>query len=134
VVDSTTGVDLGRVPAIQLVTVGQRRGLGLEGASSGNRRYAVSVDLASSTVNVGSAADLRCDRIEVRDWTWIAGPPEPATAVQVQASAHGRPSAALFGERGITFAEPQRRVAPGQAVVLYDAATGAEVLGGGVAA
>ena len=52
----------------------------------------------------------------------------------MQASAHGRLSAAVLDEGGVRLVRPQRRVAPGQAVVIYDAATGAEVLGGGIAA
>ena len=133
-IEASSGVDLGRVPAIQLVTVGQRRGLGLAHGGDGQRRYAVAVDVAGSTVTVGSTADLCCERIDVRDWTWTDAQPGPASPVLAQASAHGRLSAALIDERSITFDAPQRRIAPGQAVVVYDAATGLEVLGGGVAA
>ena len=133
-VEASTGTDLGTVPAIQLVTVGQRRGLGLDRGGAGDRRYAVSIDPSSSTVTVGTADDLQCDRIDVRDWTWVDRRPDPATEVRVQVSAHGRLSAAVIDERGLAFTAPQRRVAPGQAVVLYDAATGSVVLGGGVAA
>ena len=53
-----------------------------------------------------------------------------------QASAHGSPIAVDGGRRArrrrrglvVRWAEPQRRVAPGQSVVLYDGDT---VLGGG---
>jgi tRNA U34 2-thiouridine synthase MnmA/TrmU len=46
-------------------------------------------------------------------------------------SAHGRPAPAVLGDDLVSFEEPQRRVAPGQSVVLY---RGDEVLGGGIAA
>ena len=56
----------------------------------------------------------------------------PGTAVRVQTSAHGRAVRAVFEAGTIRWSEPQRRVAPGQSVVLYD--TGDDkVLGGGVA-
>ncbi|MBW3579936.1 MAG: tRNA 2-thiouridine(34) synthase MnmA, partial [Actinobacteria bacterium] len=45
------GVEVGRVPAVELVTVGQRRGLGLAGG--GEARYAVAVDVASARVTIG---------------------------------------------------------------------------------
>ncbi|HWW52450.1 MAG TPA: tRNA 2-thiouridine(34) synthase MnmA [Acidimicrobiales bacterium] len=132
-VEASTGVDLGEVAAIQLVTVGQRRGLGLDRGGDGDRRYALAVDVASSTVSVGSEDDLRCRRIDVGEWTWVDARPDPGSEVRVQVSAHGRLSAAVFDARGVGFDTPQRRVAPGQAVVLYDAVTGLAVLGGGIA-
>jgi tRNA-uridine 2-sulfurtransferase len=59
----------------------------------------------------------------------VAGP------VLAQCSAHGTPRPAHVRPDGpgralVTFAEPQRRVAVGQSVVLYE---GDEVVGGGVA-
>jgi tRNA U34 2-thiouridine synthase MnmA/TrmU len=48
----------------------------------------------------------------------------------VQTSAHGEPVDAVFGGSAVRFAQRQRRVAPGQSVVLY---RGDEVLGGGIA-
>jgi tRNA-specific 2-thiouridylase len=77
-------------------------------------------------------ADLQADRVELGDLTWVSGEPPPAdTLVEAQSSAHGRPAAATFdGRSTVTFVEPQRRVAPGQSVVLYE---GDRVLGGGIA-
>ena len=52
----------GRCTAVELVTVGQRRGLGaLPGPKSG-RRYVVDVDVAAATVTVGPLEDLLTDR------------------------------------------------------------------------
>ena len=53
--------------------------------------------------------------------------------VLAQCSAHGIVQAADFDAETttLTWSEPRRRVAPGQAVVLYDAD---EVVGGGLAA
>ena len=59
--------------------------------------------------------------------------PRPtAKRLEVQFSAHGRPVAASWSPDGIVVtAEPIRRVAPGQSVVLY---RGDAVVGGGTAA
>ena len=120
------GRTLGRVDATELVTIGQRRGLGSLG---GTRRYALAVDPAAATVTVGSLDELLTDRVALERRSWVVA---PATgAVTAQCSAHGVPVDATFDGTTVTFGEPQRRVAPGQSVVLY---RGDEVLGGGIAA
>ncbi|MHB8663567.1 MAG: tRNA 2-thiouridine(34) synthase MnmA [Acidimicrobiales bacterium] len=130
VVDGS-GDTLGQVAAVELVTIGQRRGLGLGG---GDRRYVLDVDVAEATVTVGSIDDLHCVDIEVAAPSWVAGSPPPTgTDVLVQMSAHGRPAAATWRGGGVRLSAPHRRPAPGQAVVLYDATCGDEVLGGGTA-
>ena len=52
-----------------------------------------------------------------------------------QCSAHGAVHPAVFDETTNTLKwdAPRRRVAPGQAVVLYDADAPDEVVGGGIA-
>ena len=122
----TDGRDLGSVPAVELVTVGQRRGLG----GGGRRRYAIAVDVESATVTVGDADDAFVTGVGLRDVTWVGPSVAPGTEVLVQSSAHGTPVPGVFEGEGVAFAAPQRRVAPGQSVVLY---RGDEVLGGGVA-
>jgi tRNA-specific 2-thiouridylase len=129
-VDRASGQEVGTVPAVELVTVGQRRGIGSAGGA-GPRRYAVDVDAARGTVTVGSADDLLVERVPVTDTAWATGPPAPGSAVHVQGSAHGRAVPATWDGAGVCFDRPQRRIAPGQSVVLYD---GDEVLGGGSAA
>ena len=122
------GGAIGQVDAVELVTVGQRRGLGTGG---GARRYAISVDPSTSTVVAGTIADLHTDRVELTDLTWVSDAPSGPADVEAQSSAHGRPVAATFdGRSSVVFATPQRRVAPGQSVVLY---RGDRVLGGGIA-
>jgi tRNA-specific 2-thiouridylase len=131
VVDGS-GAAVGSVPAVQLVTVGQRRGLGLPGG--GPPRFATAVDVRTGTVTVGSAADLLCDEVAVEGMGWVDGP--VAGDVEVQVSAHGEARAARLepaaGDAAVVhLAAPVRRVAPGQSVVVY---RGDEVLGGGTAA
>lgn len=118
------GTELGRVPAVQMVTIGQRRGLGLGG---GERRYAVDVDVGAATITVGTRADLLADRVELVDLVWADRPVEGPVVAQV--SAHGTPRAATVSGSTLRWHAPQPRVAPGQSVVFYE---GDEVLGGGV--
>lgn len=125
------GVVVGSVPAVQLVTVGQRRRLGLAGG--GPPRFVTAVDVAAGTVTVGSADDLLVDEVAVGEASWVDGP--VAGEVEVQVSAHGPATPARFDPRPgggmVRTATPMRRVAPGQSVVLY---RGDAVLGGAPAA
>jgi tRNA-specific 2-thiouridylase len=133
------GVEVGTVDAVELVTVGQRRGLGLGG--DGEPRYAVSVDVAAATVVVGAAADLMVTDERLGGVVWADDAARAAAlssaGITAQASAHGSPVAvagveeASDGSLRVGWSAPQRRVAPGQSVVLYD---GDAVLGGGTVA
>ena len=129
VVDET-GAELGRVDAVELVTIGQRRGLDL----GGHREplYAVDVDVPGATVTVGEARALRHDTVDLVDVVWAHEPVEGD--VFAQCSAHGAPHAATVEPIGagarVRFVRPQRRLAPGQSVVLYRDDL---VVGGGIA-
>ncbi len=125
VVRDTGGARIGRVAAVELVTVGQRRGLGLGGG--GRPRYVVDVDVDGRTVTVGDAADLLVDETPVVDWTWY----DPTGIVGVQVSAHGPTAPARIEGSVVRWESPHRRVAPGQTVVAYD---GDRVVGAGTAA
>jgi tRNA-specific 2-thiouridylase len=118
------GAEVGRVGAVELVTVGQRRGLGLRGGHA--PRYVVDVDVASATVVVGEERELLADETRVGRWT--GG--EPAGRFAVQCSAHGAALPADVVGGTVRWLEPRRRVAPGQLVVAYD---GDEVVGSAVA-
>jgi tRNA-specific 2-thiouridylase len=125
------GAVVGSVPAVQLVTVGQRRGLGLPGG--GPARFATAVDVGAATVTVGGAADLLVDEVAVDHVGWVGEAVEGE--VEAQVSAHGTPRRGRWAPTGadagvLRLAAPAPRVAPGQSVVLYD---GDEVLGGGTA-
>jgi tRNA-specific 2-thiouridylase len=122
-----SGREVGSVDAVELVTVGQRKGLG---GGAAVPRYAVSVNIRERTVTVGSQSDTVTHLIEVRDITWVDRPVADGSSVTVQCSAHGRLSDGVYADGRLHFSQPVRRVAPGQSVVLYE---GDDVLGGGFA-
>ena len=126
-IDQRSGREVGSVTAVELVTIGQRRGLG---STAEGRRYVVDVDVESATVYVGPHDDVLIRSVLVESTTWVHEPVAAGSRVVVQASAHGRAMAATFDGDRVTFDEPQRAIAPGQSVVLYD---GDDVLGGGIA-
>ena len=59
------GTVLGEVDGVEMVTLGQRRGIGLPGG--GPKRYVVDIDHATATVVVGDEADLFDDELRVDD-------------------------------------------------------------------
>ncbi len=132
VVDAVDGTELGEAESLEMITLGQRRGIGLPGG--GPKRYVVGIDHATATVRVGDESMLDVDTMRVGDMVWSHEPLEGE--VRVQCSAHGATNVAtasvVDGEVRLAWHSPQRRVAPGQSVVLYDL-TDTFVLGGGIA-
>jgi tRNA-specific 2-thiouridylase len=132
----TAGAKVGEVESVEMVTIGQRKGLGLPGG--GPKRYVVDVDTQTQTVTVGADSDLLRDGLTVRRMAWVNGP--SSGEVLVQASAHGTPQSAtinVFNDGvddrvDVVWADQQRRIAPGQSVVFYDLSD-TSVLGGGIA-
>lgn len=129
----TDGAVVGAVESVELVTIGQRRGIGLPGG--GPKRYVVDVDVPNAVVVVGSDADLLRDGLDVGTLAWTDG--AVTGAVRVQCSAHGTTEPATItdlpdGRVHVAWSRPQRRIAPGQSVVFYDA-DDRRVLGGGTA-
>jgi tRNA-specific 2-thiouridylase len=127
VVDAAGSV-LGDVSAIEMVTVGQRRGIGLPGG--GPKRYVTSVDHDTATVVVGDEADLFDTELRVHTISWADQP--FAGDVMVQCSAHGTAQPAELRDGTVRWRAAQRRVAPGQSVVFFDEHD-RYVLGGGLA-
>lgn len=135
VVVDTEGRQTGTVQAVELVTIGQRRGLNLGG---GDKRYVVDVDVAGQKVVVGSEEDLLVTRTRVTEVSWPHLTDTKRyvdTKVLVQGSAHGARSSATLRQDDagylLEWDRPQRRIAPGQSVVWYDE-TDSYVLGGGI--
>jgi tRNA-uridine 2-sulfurtransferase len=125
------GAQVGSVRAVELVTIGQRKRLGLAGGT--DPRYVIDVDAESATVTVGARGDLDVDTTPLESWTWIgmsvAGP------VQLQCAAHGLVATGEIRGSQVVWDAPHRRIAPGQSVVAYldDPVHGSLVVGGGIA-
>jgi tRNA-specific 2-thiouridylase len=137
-VTNTGGETVGTVDAVELVTVGQRRGMGH--GTDGARRYVTAVDVPARRVTVGSAAEAVTSAVVLprATLTWVDQPlPHGARAV-AQVSAHGRPAPCAVDrtEDGLVvrFDVPQRPVAAGQTVALYDVTDPDAVVGAGIAA
>ena len=132
VVDET-GTQVGSVDAVELVTIGQRRGLRLPGGSP--KQFVLDVDVEARTVVVGDESRLARAELTATGVVWSHEPLPIGSSVMVQSSAHGaaRPGVlevAAHDTFAVRFAEPQRRVAPGQSVVLYNQDDRVVVAGG----
>ena len=123
---------LGEHPGIQFFTIGQRRGIGLEG-NTGSPRYVVEIDASTNRVTVGPEDALYRDRLWVSRVNYTTGEP-PSGPVRVSARIRYKASDApatlvpTVDWAEVRFDEPQRAVTPGQPVVFYD---GDRVIGGG---
>jgi tRNA-specific 2-thiouridylase len=111
-------------------TVGQRKGLGVAFPAP---LYVVRVDPASDTVWVGGEADLLGRELTARETSWCLAAPAGPLPCRARIRSRGAEVAALLQPLEhqrvrVVFQEPQRAIAPGQAVVFY---AGEEVLGGG---
>jgi len=127
----TEGRVLGRHRGLALYTVGQRQGLGL---ASDKRLYVLKLDTSSKRLVVGSEEELLSDRLSASKLSWVSGEP-PSEPINVTAKVRYKsPEAAAKvylrdGKAEVQFQQPQRAIAPGQAVVFYQ---GDAVLGGGI--
>jgi tRNA-specific 2-thiouridylase len=137
-VTDSRGETVGSVDAVELVTVGQRRGMGH--GNDGARRYVIAVDVPARRVTVGSAADAMTSSVTLSaaSLTWVDRPLRHGERAVAQVSAHGRPAPCAVARTDagmvVLFDVPQRPVAPGQTVALYDVVDPDAVVGAGIAA
>jgi tRNA-specific 2-thiouridylase len=141
----TAGVRVGEHQGQHRFTIGQRRGVNV---ALGYPVYVVGKNAKTNVVVVGSKADLEVSACTAGEANWLVDPPGlgedrpviakyryntpgvPARARVLQDSEAPGPSGRP-GRFAVSFDTPQHAVAPGQAVVLYDADTPDHVLGGG---
>ena len=100
----------------------------------GDRVYVCGKDMEKNTVTVGPESALFASRVIVRDMNWISVPAltgEMRVKAKLRYRQKEQPAVAsplADGRILLTFDEPQRAPAVGQAAVLYDGDT---VVGGG---
>ena len=138
-IDHDSGTDLGEVTAVELVTVGQRRGMGH--GTDGRRRFVTSVDVPARRVTIGPPEAAYASELELGTIAWVDGQPVEVGATSgmgalAQCSAHGAAVACTVHVAVdgliVRFADPQRRVAMGQTVAFYDPVQPDQVVGSGV--
>ncbi|MDX9910906.1 MAG: tRNA 2-thiouridine(34) synthase MnmA [Phycisphaerales bacterium] len=140
-----TGANVGTHAGQHRFTIGQRRGLGVQRDEPG---YVVSRDPASNIVTIGPASALDARSCVAHEANWLVTPPASGAwrACLAQHRAHGEALPARVrvlgdvsegtpsGRRGafeVAFDAPERALAPGQAIVLYDADDTDRVIAGG---
>ncbi|MCL1852641.1 MAG: tRNA 2-thiouridine(34) synthase MnmA [Peptococcaceae bacterium] len=124
---------LGSHPGIERFTVGQRKGLGI---ALGERVFVVGIDPVQREIILGKENDVFMQELWADRLNWIfwenCNEFLPGIHVQAKIRYHAPAvDAQLYCEAGmirVAFAEAQRAVAPGQAVVFYQ---GDVLLGGG---
>ncbi len=127
------GTVLGEHPGVQSFTIGQRRGLGLNG-NTGTPMYVVKIEPDANRVTLGPEAELLRKDLWASRVNFPSGV-TPGVPMEVTAKIRYRsPEApATLMSHGdwaeVHFREPQRAVTPGQAVVFYQ---GEELVGGGL--
>lgn len=140
---NAAGEVLGRHHGAIRYTIGQRKGLGVALA---HPVFVTSVDPQANRVVLGESEDLMSRALVADDWVWSA-PASRMEAALDRAGQGGVPVTAKVryhqqdqtarlmrgdnpGSYRVVFDQPQRAIAPGQAVVVYH---GDVVLGGGTA-
>ncbi len=125
---------LGTHPGVQFFTIGQRRGLGLDGGP-GKPLHVIKIDAAANRVVLGPEDQLYAPRLWASGVSFTSGRVFESGPLAVTAKIRYKASefpaeVTPHGEWAeILFREPQRAVTPGQAVVFYQ---GDEMIGGGI--
>ena len=125
-----TGKVLGMHDGTYRYTVGQRKGLGI---AHPEPLYVLGVDAARKEVTVGPRDALYSDGLIATAINWIIPVPDAAVEASCKIRYRHHPIPCrivpIGGNRAeVRFAEKEKSVTPGQAVVFYD---GDAVLGGG---
>lgn len=138
-IETPEGEVVGRHRGLVHYTAGQRRGLGIGGrrGRDGAAWYVAGKDLARNVLIAVEGRDhpvLYHDGLEAGELRWCPTPPALPLRCSARIRHRQRPQPCRVEPAGagrcrVWFETPQRAVAPGQSVVLYD---GERCLGGGV--
>ena len=125
----TDGAVIGQHDGCIRFTVGQRKGLGM---GFGKPMFVLAKDPQSGNVTLGDEAELFSSALVASEMNWFCNPAALPDGITAKARYSQREAAVVVTPRDtaamVEFAEPQRALTTGQAVVLYH---GDEVLGGG---
>lgn len=126
----TKGRILGQHQGLSYYTVGQRYNCRTH---PGERFYVVRIEPATNRIIAGTEDELYSRKLIAREVSWVSGiaPPNPVAITAKIRYKSPEAAATAFPYPDFTevaFAQPQRAIAPGQAVVFYQ---NDEVLGGG---
>lgn len=127
------GQEIGQHPGHQHFTIGQRRGVGV---ALGYPIYVIERDPVENTITVGPDELLLASGCVASECNWLIDPPEGRVPCFAKIRYNADAVPATMKRRSeeqieVVFDEPQRAVAPGQAVVCYAATDPDWVLAGG---
>ncbi|OGN97247.1 MAG: tRNA 2-thiouridine(34) synthase MnmA [Chloroflexi bacterium RBG_13_51_36] len=127
----TRGRKLGQHRGIAFYTVGQRHGLGL---ASGKPLYVIRIEPESNRIVLGHEEELYSRKLTAHNLNWISGKiPRESITARAKIRYKSKETEATLSFRNdsvdVHFAQPQKAVTPGQAIVFYNVD---EVLGGGI--
>ncbi|TEU17662.1 MAG: tRNA 2-thiouridine(34) synthase MnmA [Dehalococcoidia bacterium] len=127
----TRGRKLGQHRGIAFYTIGQRHGLGL---AFDKPLYIIRIEPEGNRIVLGHEEELYSQKLAAQKLNWISGKAqqEPITVTAKIRYKSKEAEATLFFRNDtvdVHFAQPQKAVTPGQAIVFYNVD---EVLGGGI--
>jgi len=138
IVRASEGGEVGRHRGLHYYTLGQRRGIGVPSNTEGERFVVVGKRAADNALLVAfdhpGAPGLYQSEVRVHSLSWIAGTPPVGSRLEGRVRYRDpRVPLDLMHEGGgtalVRFRSPQRALASGQVLALYD---GERLLGGGI--
>ena len=126
---------MGQHNGIDSFTVGQRRGLGVI-SDDGTPLYVTKIDAKNNSIYVGSEKDMEIKKFNITEVTWLDNKPigkanSIIADVQLSSEHITQEATISFIDNSnllVNLHEPNYRVAPGQACVIY---SNDKILGGG---
>lgn len=124
IIEHVSGEPLGRHPGIMHFTIGQRKGLGV--ASSKGPLYVLNIDAKAQKLTVGPAEALLKSGLLASGLVWHAPKRERLSALaKIRYRDRGQMADLEIDHEAkrvkLLFERPVRAIAPGQAVVFYEA-------------